>query len=81
MTTITCLSFDFEMVKVAYTEASVLMAWIRGGLSQFTDQISSFTKEVLTETTEEVEGRSDISNGGLLQLTPTITLKTLLQSF
>lgn len=35
------------------------MAWFSGGLSQFsslTDQISTFTKEVLTETTEEVEG-------------------------
>ena len=35
------------------------MSWLGGRLSQFsslTDQISSFTKEVLTETTEEVEG-------------------------
>ena len=35
------------------------MAWFGDRLSQFsnlTDQISSFTKEVLTETTEEVEG-------------------------
>lgn len=36
------------------------MAWFGGSLPQLssiTDQISSFTKEVLTETTEEVEGR------------------------
>ena len=37
------------------------MAWFSGRLPQFsslTDQISSFTKEVLTETTEEVEGKA-----------------------
>ena len=36
------------------------MAWFGGNLPQLssiTDQISSFTKEVLTETTEEVEGK------------------------
>ena len=35
------------------------MSWFGGSLPQLssiTDQISSFTKEVLTETTEEVEG-------------------------
>lgn len=35
------------------------MSWFGGNLPQLssiTDQISSFTKEVLTETTEEVEG-------------------------
>lgn len=37
-----------------------MSSWLSGGLSQFssiTDQISSFTKDVLTETTEEIEGR------------------------
>ena len=41
--------------------AACAMAWFSGRLPQFsslTDQISSFTKEVLTETTEEVEGKS-----------------------
>ena len=36
-----------------------IMSWLSGGLSQFsslTDQISSFTKDVITETTEEIEG-------------------------
>lgn len=36
-----------------------MSSWLSGGLSQFsslTDQISSFTKDVLTETTEEIEG-------------------------
>ncbi len=36
-----------------------MSTWLSGGLNQFsniTDQISSFTKEVLTETTEEVTG-------------------------
>ena len=35
------------------------MSWFGGNipqLSSITNQISSFTKEVLTETTEEVEG-------------------------
>lgn len=37
------------------------MSWFGGGLSQIsslTGQISNFTKEVLTETTEEVEGEA-----------------------
>ncbi len=33
-----------------------MSAWLSGGFNQITDQITSFTKEVLTETTEEVEG-------------------------
>ena len=40
------------------------MSWFGGGLSQFsslTDQISTFTKDVLTETTEEVEGALPIA--------------------
>jgi len=50
------------------------MSWLGGRLSQFsslTDQISSFTKEVLTETTEEVEGTiSQINQPRQLQLVP-----------
>ena len=37
-----------------------MTAWLSGGLSQFssiTDQISTFTKDVLSETTEEIEGQ------------------------
>ena len=36
-----------------------MTSWLSGGLSQFssiTDQISTFTKDVLSETTEEIEG-------------------------
>ena len=33
------------------------MAWFGSGISQITGQISNFTKEVLTEGTEEVDGR------------------------
>ena len=39
------------------------MSWFSGGLSQFsslTDQISTFTKEVLTESTQEIEGQYSI---------------------
>ena len=32
------------------------MSWLGSGLSQITGQISNFTKEVLTEGTEEVDG-------------------------
>ena len=32
------------------------MSWIGGSLSQITGQISNFTKEVLTEGTEEIDG-------------------------
>ena len=33
------------------------MSWLGSGLSQITGQISNFTKEVLTEGTEEVDGK------------------------
>ncbi len=33
------------------------MSWLGSGISQLTGQISNFTKEVLTEGTEEVDGR------------------------
>jgi len=33
-----------------------MSSWISGGFNQLTDQITSFTKEVLTETTEEITG-------------------------
>ncbi len=42
-----------------------MATWLSGGLNQFsniTGQITSFTKEVLTETTEEVTGKSRIGN-------------------
>ena len=35
------------------------MSWLSGGISQLsslTDQFSTFTKEVLTEATQEIEG-------------------------
>ncbi len=35
------------------------MAWLGTGLSQITGQISNFTKEVLTEGTEEVDGMTE----------------------
>ncbi len=47
------------------------MSWFGGGLSQIsslTDQISSFTKEVLTETTEEVEGEAGTLQSMILVL-------------
>ena len=34
------------------------MSWLGSGISQITGQISNFTKEVLTEGTEEVDGMS-----------------------
>jgi len=37
------------------------MAWFGSGISQITGQISNFTKEVLTEGTEEVDGRCVMS--------------------
>ena len=49
------------------------MAWFGDRLSQFsnlTDQISSFTKEVLTETTEEVEGSFNNPAKGVYVVTP-----------
>ena len=41
-----------------------MSSWLSGGLSQFsslTDQISTFTKDVLSETTEEIEGDANYS--------------------
>ena len=37
---------------------TVNMSWLGSGISQITGQISNFTKEVLTEGTEEVDGMS-----------------------
>ena len=33
------------------------MSWLSGGISSLTDQISTFTKEVISESTQEIEGR------------------------
>ena len=41
----------------------VMSSWLSGGISQFsslTDQISSFTKEVITESTQEIEGGNNV---------------------
>lgn len=37
------------------------MSWFGGGLSSITSQISTFTKEVLTETTEEIQGTTPVA--------------------
>lgn len=37
------------------------MSWLGSGLTQITGQISNFTKEVLTEGTEEVHGMVNLS--------------------
>ncbi len=32
------------------------MSWLSGGISSLTDQLSTFTKEVIAESTQEIEG-------------------------
>ena len=51
-------SMTFAVLSIWIACSSWSMSsWLSGGLNQLTDQISTFTKEVLTETTEEVTGQ------------------------
>lgn len=34
----------------------VMSSWFGGGITSLTDQISTFTKEVIAESTQEIEG-------------------------